>query len=219
MAGNEVSLAQGERLRLARQQAGHKTATDGWNAVKRSTKSSISKDAYIQHENGHRSLKSQARDYAAGYGVPEEWLVWGKNPPEWAGGDESSERPRSIPIISWVAAGDLADPSHHLPEGSETLELGDLGPGEFFATRVRGDSMDRIAPDDALLVVNRQDIDLVRGGRYIFTLGGKTTFKRYGEDPPHLLPESLNPSHHPRILKPADKWSVVGRVRKVIIDV
>lgn len=219
MAGNEVSLAQGERLRLARQQAGHKTATDGWNAVKRSTKSSISKDAYIQHENGHRSLKSQARDYAAAYSVPEEWLVWGKNPPEWAGGPDGSSRPRTIPVISWVAAGDLADPTHQLPYGSETVELGELGPGEYFATRVRGDSMDRIAPDDALLIVNRQDIHLVRGGRYIFSLSGKTTFKRYGEDPPHLLPESLNPSHQPRILKAGDKWSVVGRVRKVIIDI
>lgn len=125
----------------------------------------------------------------------------------------------AIPEISWVAAGALAEPSNQIPAGEKTVEIGDLGSGEFFATRVRGDSMDRIAPEDALLIVNRADIALARGGRYIFTLKGETTFKRYGEDPPHLAPESMNPTHQPKILKPTDGWSVIGRVRKVIIDV
>ena len=124
-----------------------------------------------------------------------------------------------VPVISWVSAGELTDPTIQLPADLRTLEIDELGDGEFFATEVRGDSMDRIAPEGALLVVNRSEINLVRGRRYIFNLRGQTTFKRYGEDPPALLPESLNPAHEPRILKPADKWSVVGRVRKVIIDV
>lgn len=64
-----------------------------------------------------------------------------------------------------------------------------------------------------------RDIDLVRGRRYIFSLRGKTTFKRYAEDPIRLDPESLNPAHEPHFIKPTDKWSVIGRVRKVIIDV
>lgn len=124
-----------------------------------------------------------------------------------------------VPEISWVAAGALVEPSTQIEAGEKTVEISDLGPGEFFATRVRGDSMDRIAPENALLIVNRQEVDLIRGRRYIFSLRGQTTFKRYGDDPPHLMPESLNPSHEPRILKASDRWSVVGRVRKVIIDV
>lgn len=124
-----------------------------------------------------------------------------------------------MPVISWVAAGALSNPTTQIEPEGEEIEITDLGAGEYFATRVRGDSMDRLAPEGALLVVNRRDIDLARGRRYIFSLKGETTFKRYGEDPPHLAPESMNPTHQPKILKPTDGWSVIGRVRKVIIDV
>lgn len=124
-----------------------------------------------------------------------------------------------IPVISWVAAGTLADATTQVPESDEELALELPAAGRFFATRVRGDSMDRIAPDGALLVVNQTDHTLVHGYRYIFSLRGETTFKRWGADPPRLVPESLNPSHDIHIIKKDEPWSVIGRVRRVIIEV
>lgn len=129
-------------------------------------------------------------------------------------------RTKTVPVIDWVAAGQLIDTVSQLPPESETIEISGLPPGDYFGTRARGDSMNRIAPDGALIIVNRAERDLVRGRRYIFAHRGKTTFKRYGgPDPYRLEPESLNPDNE--IIFPNDPaaWEVVGRVRLVVSEI
>lgn len=203
------------RLREARLHAGLERQRDVYERFP-----SWNRNTYKSNENGNAPFSfEQAKTYAKAFGVRAEWLYDGAGPMVAARQAKPVGDVQSVPVISWVAAGALGDPDTQLPAGDETLDISDLGAGEFFATRVRGDSMDRLAPEDSLLIVNRRDVDLVRGRRYIFSLRGKTTFKRYGEDPIRLDPESLNPAHEPHFIKPTDKWSVIGRVRKVIIDV
>ncbi len=205
------------RLREARLHAGLERQRDVYERFP-----SWNRNTYKSNENGNAPFSfDQAKTYAKAFGVRAEWLYDGAGSMV-AARQQSPRSPediQSVPVISWVSAGALDEPGSQIPAGTETLDISDLGAGEFFATRVRGDSMDRLAPENALLIVNRKDIDLVRGRRYIFSLRGKTTFKRYGEDPIRLDPESLNPAHEPHFIKPTDKWSVVGRVRKVIIDI
>lgn len=134
------------------------------------------------------------------------------------GGEERSTH--ALPVISWVAAGKLADPDTQLPVDSETIEISGLEPGDYFGTRVRGDSMNRLAPEGSLLIVNRAEREPMRGRRYIFVHRGQTTFKKFGgPDPVRFEPESLNPEHDPIYPKAAEHWEVVGRVRLVIAEV
>src|SRR5690242_4525941 len=47
---------------------------------------------------------------------------------------------REVPVLSWVSAGQLADASSQIPvEDVPLLAFADLGRGEFFALKVRGD--------------------------------------------------------------------------------
>ena len=133
------------------------------------------------------------------------------------GGAEGGSR--AIPVISWVAAGRLADPGIQVEPETETIEISGLEPGDYFGTRVRGVSMNRIAPDGALIIVNRADREPIRGRRYIFSHRGQTTFKRYGgADPTRLEPESTEEVD--TIFPKSDEdWNVIGRVRLVINEV
>lgn len=123
-----------------------------------------------------------------------------------------------IPVISEVAAGKLTDPATQIRDGDQTIEIGGLDPGDYFATRVSGDSMDRLSPPGSLIVVNRADRDLVRGRRYIFSLRGKTTYKRWEVNPFRLVPESTNPANEAIFPKSEEEWTVIGRVRLTLMD-
>lgn len=209
MGAAEDKKAQGARLRSAREDMGFEDATAGARHLK------ANRDTYIQHENGTRSFKGVVKKYADRLGVTPEWLMWGTGERRFARDGDT----RSIPIVSWVSAGRMADPDFDPSSDGETFEISGLGDGDYFATRVRGDSMSRIAADGALIVVNKSETDLVRGHRYIFSRRGETTFKRFADNPTRLEPESLNPENEPIFPKPDERWDVIGRVRLVINEI
>ena len=159
---------------------------------------------------------------AAALQYPVAYFMKGEDAPPLSLAPTKTKQPRTrtIPVISWVAAGQLADPDSQPPAEEQTIEISGLPPGDYFGTKARGDSMNRIAPDDSLLIVNRADRELVRGRRYIFTHRGKTTFKRFGgRDPYRLEPESWNPEHDPIYPKDGEKWEVIGRVTMVVAEI
>ena len=91
MDGDDSKEAQGKRLRLAREHARYRTATEGWEAVKSATKAKISQTTYLHHEVGRRSLRAQAQSYAQAFDVSAAWLVWGDEPPSWVTNDKLSD--------------------------------------------------------------------------------------------------------------------------------
>lgn len=126
---------------------------------------------------------------------------------------------RRMPIISSVAAGRLADPSTQIRGEHQTIEISGLPPGDYFATRVRGTSMNRVSPPGSLIIVNRADRELIRGRRYIFARRGETTYKRFETEPLRLEPETFDPEGNPIIFpKSEEEWEVIGRVRMTVVD-
>lgn len=126
-----------------------------------------------------------------------------------------------VPLLSLVSAGKLADASTPIPtEDARKLTFGtDLGRGEFFALTVDGDSMDRISPEGAIIIVNRADRTLVSGKPYVFAIRGETTFKLWQpNDPPYLAPYSTNPGHKPIFVKRKRDLDVIGRVKRSVLD-
>lgn len=126
---------------------------------------------------------------------------------------------REVPVISWVSAGRLTDPGELTTMTGDKLMIADLPNAEYFATVVRGDSMDRISPEDSRIIVNASDRDPRPGRYYLFSLRGEATYKRFANDPVvRLEPYSTNPAN-PIIFPKADKdWSVIGRVVRSYID-
>lgn len=136
--------------------------------------------------------------------------------------DEAVPLPRGglVPLISWVSAGRLSDtesiPKNVRPE--RYVMASDLGRGEWIALRVEGDSMNLVAPADAIIFVNLSDRRLVENGFYVFSEeDGESTFKRYrGGRRPRLQPYSTNPDHE--TIQVSNDLRVVGRVRRTLLD-
>lgn len=220
-----------DRLVQARKHAKFASATDAAKAL------DIPEPTYLAHENGSRGFRmDSAKIYARRFGVSLEWLVDGRGPMERrpaqadlrsedvaAGFDGRKNEPPPkavLPLVAWVNAGKLADVDTQIPAKRIKIDLiSDLGTGDFFATRVEGDSMNLLSPEGSILIVDRNDRDLVSGRRYIFAIKGKTTFKEYvADDPPYLNPQSSNPKNRPIIIKKKSDVEIVGRVKRTVLD-
>jgi transcriptional regulator with XRE-family HTH domain len=128
---------------------------------------------------------------------------------------EGERRPyREIPIISWVSAGQLKDPGQLAPgRYAKHMLVDDLPGGEYVATDVRGDSMDRISPEGSRIIIDINDREPKPGKFYVFSLRGETTFKRFRSEPViRFEPFSTNPANEPIFPKADRDWQVVGRV-------
>lgn len=123
-----------------------------------------------------------------------------------------------IPVLGSISAG-LPLYAEENIEGYIYTELN--SGGEYFALRVKGDSMNaaRIMEGD-ILVVRRQD--QVENGEIAVVMVGDedATVKRFfcGKGIVTLMPQSTNPEHTPQIYDPAKTpVKVIGRVMQTII--
>lgn len=169
---------------------------------------------YLGHENGDRNpSRDAAKRYAKAYRVRWEWLLDADGPPT-----QAIERDVvSVPLLSWVSAGQLKDASSQIPaEELRLLSFAGLGAGDYFALEVQGDSMDRFSPDGSVIVVNRADRELVVDKPYIFSVRGETTYKLW--HPKYLAPHSTNAAHKPIFIERKKDLEVIGRVRRTVLD-
>lgn len=138
-----------------------------------------------------------------------QWLAYGVG--------EAQVANLSVPVVSWVAASQFAD-AEQVVDTSDLprLSVGEIGDGRFIALRVRGDSMNEVAPDDSYIVVSLDQTDLIARRFYVFLRDGEATFKRYMVDPVRLEPFSTNKAHE--ALPVTEGTTPLGRVVRVIYD-
>lgn len=180
-------------------------AACGWNV-----------NSFKANLNGNSPFSfEQAKRYAAKFRVRAEWLYDGNGPMREVA--RPARSPIEVPVIGWVSAGKVADVGQ-LEEEVDRLVVGGLPPGEYFATEVVGDSVDRVAPEGARIVVNAADRNPRDGNFYIFSFRGEPTVKRYRSKPVRRLePFSTNPDHEPIFI--GDKgWQCIGRVVRSVFD-
>lgn len=195
-----------DRLKRARTSAGYDSPSEAARAFPRD----VNKNTLISHENGNRAIsRKAAQKYAELFGVTPGWILYGKE-------DDTNER---IPVLSMVSASNLRE-QHGVTNDDvdRWITVSNLPRGDWVALIVEGDSMNRIAPDGALIVVNRSDDRLLDGRYYVFQQGGgAATFKRYKRNPEMMQPFSTNPDH--LSIPVTEDLYVFGRVRRVITDI
>jgi SOS-response transcriptional repressor LexA len=126
-----------------------------------------------------------------------------------------------VPVMDRMPASKLKKAAAEGDKNVQSLALTDLGRGDFFALTVKGDSMDRIAPEGANIIVNRADRALVAGKPFLVSDRGDISFRIWKPDPARFAPFSFNPVHEPIYLKNKDQAErmVVGRVVRIVIDI
>ncbi len=199
-----------DRLRQARIAAGFDSPTEAARAHERL----LNQNTLISNENGNREISRKAAEkYAKAFGVEAGWILYGES-------REEKTEDVDVPLLSMVAAGNLrSQPGITETEVDRRIKVGSLPKGDWVALEVEGDSMDRVAPEGAIIIVDRSDDRLLDGKYYVFALGGgEATFKRYRRSPQRLQPFSTNPDHM-SISADDDDLYVFGRVRRVIHDI
>lgn len=206
-------MEQKHRLAQAMRESGYDNPTDAWRANQRAL--AFSKDLLISNHNGNRPISKKAAEaYARVFGHTPGWYLYGTD-------ESETRRSYEIPMVSMVSAGRMRDQPGVLSADIEKyIHLDDLPPGDWIALTVDGDSMNRLAPEGSILIVNRADSTLLDGRFYIFALdGGQATFKTYRRDPERLQPYSTNPDHMSIPVEQHSDLYVFGRVRRVIQEV
>lgn len=208
--GHNVRMLPKDRLQQARKAAGYDTPTDAARAFPRD----INVNTLISNENGNRALSRKAAEkYGKLFGVQAGWLLYGE-------GAEPVRSDVDVPLLSKVAAGNLRYQQGIEPHDIERhIKVGELPKGDWIALVVEGDSMDRVAPDGSIILIDRADDRLIDGRYYVFSLGGgEATFKRFRKGPPRMQPFSTNPDHM-SIPAENDDLYVIGRAKRVIQDI
>lgn len=180
-------------------------------------RSLISKMTKAPGDAGTKARRTSLADLVAlseitGYPIPDELR-------DLARAEESTDT-FEVPLLSKVSASAFreqdgvrdADIDRH-------IKVSHLPRGKWFALTVEGTSMDRVAPDGSIIIVNQADDILLDGKAYVFSLDdGAATFKQYRLTPePMLTPYSWHPEHYAMPVGDKDLY-VFGRVRRVITD-
>lgn len=121
---------------------------------------------------------------------------------------------RNVPVIGDVPGGDLAEALQQPPE--QFIPFSSRRPN-VYALRVRGNSMNRIAPDGAYIIVDFGDNDPARLHNHPVVAcvesGGRTecSFKIYKRNPDRFEPFSTEPGYD-TIFPDGRPWRIYGRV-------
>ncbi|MCL2531555.1 MAG: helix-turn-helix domain-containing protein [Oscillospiraceae bacterium] len=169
----------------------------------------ITNQAYSNYENGKREADYETQLKLAEYfGVPLDALFRGA---------ATSGRTYRVPILGTVAAG-LPIAAQQDIEGHTYTTLN--GGAEYFALRVKGDSMDRAHIPNGCLVIVRQQERVENGEIAVVIVGEENgTVKRYKQegDTVQLVPVSFNLDHETQVHKAGDV-RVVGLVKQIQIE-
>jgi SOS-response transcriptional repressor LexA len=208
--------AQGQRLAAFREQAGYDSARaaaidNGW-----------AESSYRAHENGTRTIgQDDAEKYATKFrqrslikGITAKAILFGPEAASTAAADDFIQ----VPLLSWTAAGKLADNSVEIPDDTAQLGISGLGRGHYFALKVQGDAMDRVSPEGAIIIVDRDGKPPLDGKPYVFAHDGKVGFGIWRQDPPRLVPASNDLAAETTFIKSKRDLAIIGRVRRSIVD-
>jgi SOS-response transcriptional repressor LexA len=119
------------------------------------------------------------------------------------------------PLISWVQAGALEEAfDPYTLGGFEDEVLVEYERDSVIALRVKGTSINRVAPDGAVIIIDYSLQELLPEKFFVIRVGGEATVKRFMKQPDRFEPFSTEPDHP--IILPTEDLHVVGRVVRVV---
>lgn len=120
------------------------------------------------------------------------------------------------PLISWVQAGSLEEAfDPYALGGFEDEVMVEYDRDTIIALRVRGTSINRVAPDGAVIIIDYSLQELTAEKFFVIRVNGEATVKRFMKNPDRFEPFSTEPDHP--IVLPAEDLYVVGRVIRVVL--
>lgn len=148
----------------------------------------IDRTTYIKYEKGTSNPDSETLTAIANlFGVSVDYLV-GKQTP-------SKQQPKGvkIPVFGRVAAGIPIDAIEDILDYEEITE-DEVSKGEYFALKIKGNSMEPRIYNGDIVIVRRQN-DVNNGDIAIVLDGDDATCKKIKKTPEGVFLQSLNPNY------------------------
>ncbi|WP_242504527.1 helix-turn-helix domain-containing protein [Pseudomonas songnenensis] len=193
----------------------------GWSEGELSRRSTVPQPTINRILSGESDSprKSTVSKLARPLGVSPEWLLFGSGSANVGATDQPHREERQYPLISWVAAGALAESCDNFQPGQaeEFIESNENAGRYGYWLEVKGLSM--VSPSEGpsfmpkmRILVQPEGFDVVSGKFYIAKMldTGETTFKRYVRDAGVEYLEPLNPSFG--TIRMSDSIVLIGRV-------
>lgn len=161
-----MTNGEAERLKKARETAGYGTAAEAARAL------GVKVSAYVNHENGTRGLSRAAPQYAARLKVRLEWLLTGR-------GEMRAEN-SAIPIMGYVGAGAVVDPTDNMADAEFPEEVALPEEAHIAALIVKGDSQWPRFLDGEIVLYDTRSLppdSLVGQYAIVNTMDGRTLIK------------------------------------------
>lgn len=158
-------------------------------------------------ERGERKIKEEwAVRFAKALGVDSTQL--------WTGVKLEPLKIIRAPLIGWSSAGRPAEAIQQETLGSVPVTY---NRATVAAVKIRGHSINRVAPDDSIVVFDYEDKDLLDRKYYLFLIDGEVTAKQYrnSEGPIRLEPDSTDRAY--QTIYPTGPVHVIGRIIFVTI--
>lgn len=150
----------------------------------------ISRQAYANYENGNRSPDFDTLKMLSAYfSVTTDFLLGNETP-------GNSKKGIRIPVFGSVAAGIPIEAITDIEDYEEiTEEL--AATGEFFALKIRGDSMTPMMMDGDIVIIRAQES--IENGEIaiVFVNGDDATCKKIKKTPEGVMLISVNPAYEP----------------------
>ena len=157
--------------------------------------------------------RNPRRDTLAGIARGLDWTLEDLLVLGYADGSRRNNPATGIPLISWAVAGELTETNPFYPsDQAEDFIVTPPNSQNFVALRIHGDNMNRVAPNESIIIVDLSDRSLKPGRYYVFKYHGHTMFKQFRTEPARLEDDST--SSYTTIFY-ADTIEVIGRVAEV----
>lgn len=130
----------------------------------------------------------------------------------WGLGDADlsvNDRPSAVLAVPIVDFASLSDEQVRV---KDIIEIADHLHGELVAVHMENHEMALVAPQGALVVLDKADCDLRDGGRYFISWNGETILRKYRANPARFESESYRPID---TIFPTAAVRVFGRVIRV----
>lgn len=207
-----------ERLRIARERAGHATAADAARAF------GWAYPTYAGHENGSRGFsRDTAAQYARAFRVAPEWLLFGSSDGEIEHVSPTEAPPAGKHLVTvfdiQASAGfgaviDAEEPVYSLAFPPQYLaRLTRSSPQNLAIISVKGDSMEPTLLDDDIVLLDTSKRDLSYDGLFVLRYGDALHVKRVTRNarPDHVTVLSDNRVYPPVDYR-LDEIEPVGKV-------
>lgn len=122
----------------------------------------------------------------------------------------------TVPLVSNVQAGLLAEAYNPYPVGIGGQEIPYEKPHQKIALKVEGNSMNRVSPEGSIIIVDLKDREMKPGYLYVVKFENETTYKKFHKNPDRLVPVSTE--EYDTIYLGDKPIFPVGRVVRTMMD-